>query len=232
VFNTHRPLFADTRMRQAVSYAIDRRALAAVSSPFPLHPTDHYLPPGMPGYRAVHVYPLTANSAKARALADGHGRTAVLYTCDGDYCAEQARIVRADLAAIGLRVQIKAFGQDLLARMARPGAPFDLGYFEWLVDFPDPYAMLNFAVETSTYYPTFSAPSWQRRLDAAARLSGPERYLTYGQLDIDLARDAAPLLAFGNVYNNDLFSARIGCQTYSAFGYINLIALCLRHAQS
>jgi ABC-type transport system substrate-binding protein len=29
VFNTHRPLFAAERMRQAVSYAIDRRALAA-----------------------------------------------------------------------------------------------------------------------------------------------------------------------------------------------------------
>ena len=57
VFNTHRPLFAGARMRQAVSYAIDRRALAAVNSPFSLHPTDHYLPPGMPGYRDVHIYP-------------------------------------------------------------------------------------------------------------------------------------------------------------------------------
>src|SRR4249920_2294216 len=28
VLNTHRPLFSDVRMRQAVNYAIDRRALA------------------------------------------------------------------------------------------------------------------------------------------------------------------------------------------------------------
>ena len=233
VFNTHRPLFAGARMRQAVSYAIDRRALAAVNSPFSLHPTDHYLPPGMPGYRAVHIYPLTADPAKGRALANGRGRTAVLYTCDDGSCGEQARIVSADLAAIGLRVRIKAFPFSVsIARLARRGEPFDLGYFEWEVDFPDPYAMLNFVLETSALYPTFDAPIWKRRLAAAARLSGPERYLTYGKLDIDLARDAAPLLAFGNVYNNDLFSARIGCQTYSAFGYINLIALCLRHSHT
>ena len=156
----------------------------------------------------------------------------MLYTCDDDSCLAQARIVRADLAAIGLRVRIKARGQLPDARMAQRGAPFDLGYFEWLVDYPDPYAMLNFALEPNTYYPTFNAPSWQRRLTAAALLSGPERYLTYGKLDIDLARNAAPLLAFGNVYNNDLFSARIGCQTYSAYGYINLVALCLRHGQT
>ena len=32
VLNTHRPLFSDVRLRQAVNYAIDRRALAALGS--------------------------------------------------------------------------------------------------------------------------------------------------------------------------------------------------------
>ena len=62
VLNTHRPLFRDVRMRQAVNYAIDRRALAQRGdrySPLPAHPTDHYLPPGMPGFRDAHVYPMT-----------------------------------------------------------------------------------------------------------------------------------------------------------------------------
>jgi Bacterial extracellular solute-binding proteins, family 5 Middle len=40
--NTHRPLFRDLRLRQAVNYAIDRRALARLGSPFgyPLRPID------------------------------------------------------------------------------------------------------------------------------------------------------------------------------------------------
>ena len=91
--NTHRPLFSDVRMRQAVNYAIDRRALARLGDafqPLPEPPTDHYLPPGMPGYRDAHVYPTTPDVAKARELAHGGGRTAVLYTCNVSPCPEQA----------------------------------------------------------------------------------------------------------------------------------------------
>jgi peptide/nickel transport system substrate-binding protein len=53
ILNTHRPLFNDMTMRRAVNYAIDRTALAQLGNPglpLPEHPTDHYLPPGIPGY--------------------------------------------------------------------------------------------------------------------------------------------------------------------------------------
>ena len=62
----------------------------------------------MPGYRDAHVYPLTPDPVKATQLATG-GRTAVLYTCNVSPCPEQAQIVKNDLAAIGLRVEIKKF---------------------------------------------------------------------------------------------------------------------------
>ncbi len=73
--------------------------------------------------------------------------------------------------------------------------------------------------------PTFEDPTYRHKLAAAAELSGPERYLAYGTLDIDLARNAAPLAAFGNLSNHDFFSARIGCQTYGLYG-MDLAALC------
>ena len=75
--------------------------------------------------------------------------------------------------------------------------------------------------------PTFDDPAYQRRSPRTARLSGPQRYLTYGALDLDLARNAAPLLAFGNPSSHDFFSARIGCQTFGIYG-MDLAALCLR----
>ena len=129
----------------------------------------------MPGYRAVHIYPLTADPAKGRALADGRGRTAVLYTCDDGSCGEQARIVSADLAAIGLRVRIKAFPFSVsIARLARRRRAVRPRLLRgWEVDFPDPYAMLNFVLKTSAPYPTFDAPIWKRRPAAAARLRAP-----------------------------------------------------------
>jgi ABC-type transport system substrate-binding protein len=229
--NTHRPLFSDLRMRQAVNYAIDRRTLAQLGNGFsalPDHAVDHYLPPGMPGYRKARIYPPTPDVRKARALAHGRGRTAILYTCDLRVCAQQAQILKRDLAAIGLDVRVKAFPVDtMFARDARPGEPFDIAFFGWQANYPDPVEMLTRMLADSTLYPTLNDPAYQRRIAATAQLSGPKRYLAYGKLDIDLAHHAAPLIAFGNASAPDFFSARIGCQTYGAYG-IDLAALCTK----
>ncbi len=232
--NTHRPLFSDVRVRQAVNYVIDRRALTALGSGFqalPERPTDHYLPPGMPGYRSARVYPLAPDLTKARQLikaAHAAGRPAVLDTFDIFPAPEQAQIVKNDLARIGLHVEIQTFpSTTYFARLYTPGEPFDLAYDGWVADYPDPDDFLNGLLDDSANGPAFDDPNAQQKLAAAARLAGPERYLTYGALDLDLARNAAPLAAFGNISSHDFFSARIGCQTFGIYG-MDLAALCTR----
>ena len=84
--------------------------------------------------------------------------------------------------------------------MSRSISPGTAGY----PTTPTPQAMLNPMLDDSSVGPTFDDPAYQRRLAAAARLSGPERYLTYGKLDLDLARNAAPLVAFGNLSSQRL----------------------------
>jgi hypothetical protein len=69
---------------------------------------------------------------------------------------------------------------------------------------------------------------YNRRLEAAAELTGPARYSTYARLDADLARNAAPLIAWGNGSTQDFFSARMGCQQLLAGDRIDLAALCIR----
>jgi peptide/nickel transport system substrate-binding protein len=236
ILNTHRALFSDVRMRRAVNYAIDRRALARLGDafqPLPERPTDHYLPPVMPGFRDAQVYPMTPDVAKARTLAHGRsrGRTAVLYTCDSYPCPQQAQIITTDLAAIDLKVQVKVLPSAKLFDRARTsGESFDLAWEGWVPDYLDPQAMLTSILEDRSVSPTFDDRRSQRDLVKAARLSGPERYLTYGKLDLDLARNSAPLAAFGNLPNNDFFSARIGCQTYGIYG-IDFAALCLKSSR-
>jgi YVTN family beta-propeller protein len=230
--NTHRPLFADRRLRQAVNYAIDRTALARLGDeyvPLPEHPTDHYLPPGIPGYRNVHIYPLRPDLAKARQLAKGHPpATAVLYTCNISPCDQQAQIIKTDLAAIRIRVEVKQFADSTLyTKTVTPGEPFDIAWVGWLPDYPDPAAMLNVLLEDNVIIPTFEGPTYRARLAAAARLSGAERYLTYARLDANLARNAAPLVALGELASPELFSARIGCETYGVYG-IDVAALCIK----
>jgi YVTN family beta-propeller protein len=230
--NTHRPLFASRRMRQAVNYAIDRPALAAYGDaydPLPEHPTDHYIPPGIPGYRAIDVYPAHPDPHKARLLAhDPPTRTVVLYTCNIFPCLQQARIVKTDLAAIGLSVQIDSLPTGVLdADMSAPGPAWDMLWVGWLPDYPDPDAMLDALLEDPAVLPPFTDRTTADRLAAASRLSGPERYLAYAKLDVAIAHNQAPLAAFGNLETEDFFSARMGCQVYGAYG-MDLAALCIR----
>jgi ABC-type transport system substrate-binding protein len=179
----------------------------------------------------VRIYPLTPDLAKARRLAIGHaGATVVLYTCNVSPCPEQAQIVKTDLAAIGLRAEVKALPSGtLFTKLTTPGEPFDMGWEGWLPDWRDPAAMLNILLESGTVVPTFDDPTWRRRLAAAAQLTGAQRYMTYARLDTDLARSAAPLVAFGNLSSPDFFSARIGCQVFEPAYGMDLGSLCIRH---
>jgi peptide/nickel transport system substrate-binding protein len=230
--NTHRSLFADARLRRAVNYAIDRAALARLGDFFsrlPEHPIDHYLTPGVPGYSDVHIYPATPDVAKARQLARGRaGATAVLYTCDVAPCDQQAQILKSDLAKIGMRVKIRAFSvKTLFTKVTRPGEPFDITFNSWVADYPDPDGTLNVLLDGGTVITTLNDRTYRARLAAAAKLTGPERYLTYARLDAELARDAAPWVAFGNPSSHELFSRRMGCQIYGVYG-LDLAALCIK----
>jgi YVTN family beta-propeller protein len=234
--NTHRPLFSDVRLRQAVNYAIDRPKLAELGfdyQPLPGPTADHYLPPGTPGYRAARVYPPRPDLARARQLvesAHARGSTAVLYTAQVQPMPELAQSVKNELGAIGIQVRIKLFpdATRLYKHLGTPGEPFDLATGGWLADYPDPTQTFDALFDGTAGVPPFNDPAYHRRLAAAARLSGPQRYLTYGALDLNLARNAAPLAAFGNPSINDFFSTRIGCQTFGVYG-MDLAALCIRH---
>jgi hypothetical protein len=132
---------------------------------------------------------------------------------------ERQRQARGRSGDIGLDVHINTLTQSkLFATEETPGKHFDLAWSGWLADYPNPRAMLNEILEDSAVGPTFSDPAYRHKLAKAAQLSGLERYLTYGKLDLDLARNAAPLAAVDNLTSNDFFSARIGCQTYGIYG--------------
>ncbi|MDX6513750.1 MAG: hypothetical protein QOE36_3254 [Gaiellaceae bacterium] len=230
--NPHRPLFASARMRRAVNYALDRRALARIGSlvdgpgAFTTIPTDQYLPSTMPGFERTSIYPLDGDLRKARRLAGAGRHVAVIYTCSAvpdPFCQPQAQLVRKALHRIGIQVEVRGFPRDvMLQRTFKPGEPWDIVILDWGADFVDPSSFLDLLAPVVD-------PRYGSEIAAAAHLSGPERYRTYGRLAVTLARDAAPWVAYANATSRDFFSARMGCQVFQPVYGIDIGALCTRH---
>jgi YVTN family beta-propeller protein len=236
IFNTSRPPFDSARLRQAVNYALDRRALSrqGLYTELPSSPSDQYIPPGLPGFRDARIYPFEPDLETARRLAGGERHRVALYSEGGPTHMRFAEIVRANLRAIGIDVEIRAVGASLYPRITTRGEPFDMALIGWVADHPDPYDFLRqldgrtIGPENNLNIAYFNDPDFNRRLDAAARLRSPAREIALGRLDVHVARTAAPWAALGNERGYDFFAERIGCQTYNtAFG-IELGGLCIR----
>ena len=237
--NTSRPLFSDVRLRKAVNYAIDRRALARhggfVSGPFPAIPSDQYLPPTMPGASRTALYPPASDLRTARRLApDAHG-TAVLYTCNLPFCRLHAQVIRSNLSGLGLNLDVREFPErELFERAGRKGAPFDILDSHWFPDYADPADYLNVLLDqrirargnlNNSYY---TDARLARELARISTLSSEARYRAYSALSVKLARDAAPWVAYAVGTNRDFFSARMGCQIFQPVYGIDVAALCTK----
>jgi ABC-type transport system substrate-binding protein/DNA-binding SARP family transcriptional activator/streptogramin lyase len=237
--NTSRPLFAKLRLRRAVNYAIDRKALAALGARFtednPFNsgqPTDDLLPPAITGAPRLNVYPVShPDIARARQLAGHIHATAVMYTPDVAPWIEEAQIVKADLRPIGIDVQIVQFPlSGYFDHIGVPNAPFDLAVVGWNFSNTDPGVSLGIFDNTveNGNISYFNDPRFSRQYRADNELSGPERYRAFAQLELELERDYAPVAAFTVDASRDFFSARMGCQLYQPVFGMDLAALCLR----
>ncbi len=235
--NTQRPLFKDAKLRQAVNFAINRSALLKQRGAFAGTATDQYLPSGVPGYKNASIYPLsTPDIAKAKKLASSTKSTAVLYTCNEPPCPEQAQVIQDNLKAIGLSVDIKQFARAVqFSKEGTKGEPFDIATEGWVADYNDPFDFVNVLLNgksiqksNNVNFSYFNDPAYTRKMEEAAGLAGDNRYARYGDLDIDLAKNASPLAAWDNDNERSFFSARMGCQLYQPVYGMDISALCLR----
>ena len=232
VFNTRRAPFSDPRLRRAVNFAMDRRALAAHTGGGESgRPTDQFIPPGLPGFEDVAVYPLGGPDLEsARRLVDGRRRRAVLYTCNLPGCTRHAQILRSNLATIDIELSVRQFTiAEMFRRTERPNEPFDIAYSNWFVDYADPFGYINSQFARDGFRPgLFQDPGIERRMTDAAGLSGDVRLRAYAKLDRDLAANAVPAAAFATGTASYLLSARMGCQVLHPIFGLDLAALCIQ----
>ena len=238
VLNAERRLFrGNARLRRAVNFAIDRAALVRELGYGVARPTDQYLPIGFPGFKNVQIYPFRPDLKKARELARGRlrGGKAVLYVPTP--LVALAQVAKANLAKIGLDVEIKSFpiGGSYLNRLATRGEPFDIAFNRWFSDYNDPYQYVNVLVDgrrlgqpRNFNLSYFNSPKYNRQMDRASRLSGTARYRAYAKLDRKLVRDAAPMVAFAVGNQPTLVSARVDPRCKILRPGLDLAAVCLK----
>jgi ABC-type transport system substrate-binding protein len=229
--NTSRALFKDNvKLRQAMNFAVDRKALTREIGPHVATTTDQYLPTALAGFRDARVYPLNGpDLGKARALAKGRTRSgrAVLYTCSRPDCLAPAQILQRNLKAIGIRVRIREFPTQLLFnRIYRPGEPYDILWLGWGDTEAAAYLTGLFYGSSGSNFSRFDDPRYDRLFEEASKLPNAARYRAFGELDVRLARDGAPAIGYATLNAWAFVSARTGCAIMNPF--LDLTAVCLK----
>jgi ABC-type transport system substrate-binding protein len=231
-FNTKRALFKDPRLRRAVNYALDRKALAAV---FDEAPTDRYVPPAVPMPPTTPVYPLLRpDLASAKRLVSGaRRRVASVYFCGEPANLRIAQLVRSNLRPLGIDVSIIQSlgclrGPDPKASQA------DIILITRASGELDPAPFLESTVGRTSAFGgigpvTYDDRTVKGRLDRASALGQDARLAGYARLQDDLLRGPAPYAAFGSFVAPEFFSERIGCRLIQgAYHVLDLGAVCLR----
>jgi hypothetical protein len=81
-------------------------------------------------------------------------------------------------------------------------------------------------VANGANYSSFNSPKYNRLLDRTSRLTGAARARAYGALDVDIARNAAPAVAYSFDNALTLVSSPTGCVVVNP--YLDLAAVCLK----
>ena len=234
--NHDRPLFKNnSKLKQAVNWAIDRRALLNQGGFLAGKRNDQVLPPGIAGGKDVSIYPLQVTAAsikKAKSLAEGNTRDgkAVLWTANRPASLLQAQIYQYNLKQIGLDVQVQAFTRAVqIQKEGTRGAEFDFTTEGWIADYADPYDFINILLSGDSLHEAnnnnvayYNNPKYNGLMTAAAKLSGAARGGAYHALDVGMMTDDPPWAVRSNFNDRQFVSARTGGfvhQAVFAFDY-------------
>ena len=238
VLNTSRPLFKNNpKLRQAVNFAVDRRALTRElgrSSARP--PTSTCRPSCRASGTSASTRSRALTCQKRKALAKGtlRGGKAVLYTTEtSGRRSRRGRSSSENLEAIGLEVEIKQFPAPARfreARHTRRAIRHRLDRLAVIADrscvprhffdgrtIGEPEHLQLLVLQLAEVQPAARRGVAPQRRDALPGLRRARR---------QLSRDAAPAIPFAVLNALTFVSARVGCVVLNP--YLDLTAVCLK----
>ncbi|MBI2123099.1 MAG: ABC transporter substrate-binding protein [Armatimonadetes bacterium] len=141
--NTQVKPFTDARVRRALNMAIDKARIIRIINNRGV-PASQVLPPLMPGYdKQYKGYAFDRQRAKQLLAEAGYrnGFSTVLYANNTDPNPRIAQAIQQDLAAVGIKVELKTLAQSTVIEAGGTKAQAPLiwsGGMAWIADYPDP----------------------------------------------------------------------------------------------
>ena len=191
--NMTKPPFDDVKVRQAVNYAVDPAALERIYSG-QIKGTQQILPPGMPGYEKIELYP--HNMAKAKQMikeAHPSDMDITVWTDTESPNNEAGEYYEGVLKELGFNTKLKILNADNYSTVTgNESTPeLDTGWSDWFQDYPHPNDFFQPLLAGESIQPTntynFSRTD-EPELNAemkklAAEQLGPEQEKAYAGLD-------------------------------------------------
>jgi ABC-type transport system substrate-binding protein len=211
--------FDNVKVRQAVNMAINKDRIIRIINGRAV-PANQPLPPTMPGFaKDYEGYKYDVEGAKRllaeAGLADGFETELYVYNTDPQPRIAQA--IQQDLAAIGIKAEIKSLAQaNVIAAGGEPDqAPMVWsGGMAWIADFPDPsnfYGPIlgcSGAVKGGWNWSYYCNKTLEERATAADSITDPakkaEREEAWRSIFLDIMKDAP----WAPVFNEQRFTIR------------------------
>jgi ABC-type transport system substrate-binding protein len=219
-FNVRKKPFNDPRVRQAVAWALDRRAILKMWSGKG-EVAGEFLPPGMPGARRLGRY-ATPDLARAKALLREagypNGFETTLYGWMFEPGPRELALVQQQLAAVGIRARLdlgETTGYTSMAGDTTRHVPF--GIYSWYADYVDPSNFFDTLLSGHRIEPQhnqnlglFDEPEINDAIDRAMAIADDSlRGAAYRHID-ERVMDLAPVVPMVHVYDSRLYAPRVG----------------------
>ncbi len=219
-FNVRMKPFDDVRVRQAVGWAFDRRALVKIWSGKAI-PAGEFLPPGMPGAARLHRYEGPDRERARRLLAEAgypNGFATTLYGITTEPYGRIMPVLQQQLAEVGIRVRLdvgEAVGYTSMAGDTANHVPF--GWYAWSADYVDPSNFFDTLLNGRRIAPIYNNnlslfdDADVNGLIERAMVTADDslRARMWQQVDRTVM-DRAPVMPLVHVYESRLYAPRLG----------------------
>lgn len=202
--NTQRPALRDKRVRQAISYAIDYQGIIASVQQGYATQMRGPIPKGLWGHDET-VMQYGYDPDRARSLLQEAGATGLrlelIYADRMPWWEQEAQIIQANLAEVGIQVQLTKLAWPTLRERVDRGE-FDLCLGIWSPDYADPYMFMNYWFDSDNWglagnRAFYKNDQVDRLLREAARLTDRnERTKLYSEVQRIVMEDAPYVLLY------------------------------------